>query len=751
MSTSQRDIELDSERRYIAFLYDRLDAARTDAAARLDGTLLDGAARSPQTRWHRDVSVDALSTRVARLRIADDGLCFGRLDGRDGGSSYVGRIGLLDEAADYAPLLTDWRAPAARPFYCATGANPEGISVRRHFHTRGRCVEDFHDEVLDLESADAARDPDSALLAALNAPRESTMRDIVATIQAEQDEIIRLGQAGVVVIEGGPGTGKTAVAMHRVAYLLYTERERLSRRGVLVIGPNPRFLRYIGHVLPALGETDVVFATPGELLPGLRTAAEDEPRARRLKGGLAMVEVLAAAVADRQELPDAPIGIELHDGSVLLDRDLAAAARRQARAAALPHNRARPVFRDWLVAGLATRAVDRIAAGWVRAHEAADLAAVLAPQVRDELAASPELDAAVDLLWPPLTPQWLLAGLFGSRARLDAAAAALDPADREALFRTRGDAWTVSDVPLLDEAAELLGPVDPDSAQRLAGLEERPREEYARGVLQILELDDEELDDGQVLSAVDLIDPARLSERHLERDSRDLAERAAADREWTYGHVVVDEAQELSELDWRVLMRRCPGRSFTVVGDLAQRRSPAGARSWPAMLDRYVPGRWTYRELTVNYRTTAEIMDVAARVLALIDPALQPPVSVRGGGAPPWARRVRSADLPDAVAAAVRHEAAEVGEGSVAVIIPEGLAIEAPPMVLTPRAAKGLEFDAVVVVEPQRILAAGPHGAADLYVALTRATRRLAILHTAALPPPLRGLREPARGLREPV
>ena len=734
MSTTQHDHELNSERRYIAFLYALLDVARMDAAARLDGTLLDSGARSPETRWRRDVSVDALAGRLARLRVADDGLCFGRLEGLDGDRAYIGRIGLFDKAVDYAPLLIDWRAPAARPFYCATGANPEGLSVRRHFHTRGRQVEDFHDEVLDLASADAGRDPDSALLAALNAPRESTMRDIVATIQAEQDEIIRLGHAGVVVIEGGPGTGKTAVAMHRVAYLLYTERDRLSRRGVLVIGPNPRFLRYIGNVLPSLGETDVVFATPGELLPGLRTAAEDGPHARRVKGGVAMVEVLAAAVADRQELPEAPIDIGLHDGPVPLDRALAAAARQRARAAGLPHNRARQVFRERLVAGLAARAVDRIAAWPGRASE---LAAMLVPDVRDELAASPELNAAVDLLWPALTPQRLLAGLLGSRARLEAAAAILDPADRAALFRPRGDAWTVSDVPLLDEAAELLGPVDPDSAARLAQVEQRDRETYARGVLQMLELDAEELD--EELSPVDLIDPDRLSERHVERDGRDLAERAAADREWTYGHVVVDEAQELSELDWRVLMRRCPGRSFTVVGDLAQRQSPAGARSWGQVLERYVPGRWRYRELTVNYRTTAEIMAVAARVLALVDPALRPPVSVRGGGAPPWVRRVRGAVLAAAVAEAVRAETAQVGDGSVAVIVPEGVTVEVPVAVLTPRAAKGLEFDAVVVVEPQQILAAVPHGAADLYVALTRATQRLGMLHTEPLPAALIG------------
>jgi hypothetical protein len=410
---------LSAERRYIAFLYALLDVARMDAAGRLDATLLDSSARSPQTRWQRDVSVEALTARLARLRVADDGLCFGRLEDLDGGRSYVGRIGLFDKAAEHAPLLIDWRAPAARPFYTATGAHPEGVSVRRHFHTRGRQIEDFHDEVLDLAAADTGRDPDAGLLAALNAPRESTMRDIVATIQAEQDEIIRLGHAGVVVIEGGPGTGKTAVAMHRVAYLLYTERERLSRRGVLMIGPSPRFLRYIGNVLPSLGETDVVFATPGELLPGVRTAAEDGPHARRVKGSGAMLEVLAAAVADRQGLPEAPIEIALHDGPVPLDRELAAAARQAAQASGLPHNGARRVFRDRLVETLAARAVDRIAAGWLRPAAAGELAACWS--------------RTCGTIWPPARswpPRWNCSGRCSPRSGCWPGCSAAGPGSR---------------------------------------------------------------------------------------------------------------------------------------------------------------------------------------------------------------------------------------------------------------------------------------------------------------------------------
>ena len=276
---------MQAEREQIAFLYARLDAERAVAGGKLDGVLLDSTAETTEALWERDVAATTLSRRIGLFRIADNGLCFGRLDHADGETTYIGRIGLFDEDDDYEPLLIDWRAPIARPFYVATAANPEGLTRRRHFRTRGRRVLGFHDDVLERGVADS----DEALLAALNAPRSDTMGDIVATIQAEQDEIIRLGRTGVVVIDGGPGTGKTVVALHRVAYLLYTHRERMSRRGVLIIGPNTGFLRYIGGVLPSLGETDVVFATPGELLPGVSTRVADPDR--EVKGSLAMVDL----------------------------------------------------------------------------------------------------------------------------------------------------------------------------------------------------------------------------------------------------------------------------------------------------------------------------------------------------------------------------------------------------------------------------------------------------------------------------
>ncbi|HEY2204085.1 MAG TPA: helicase [Pseudonocardia sp.] len=784
MSKSRHEQELRDEQAYVARLYTRLDAERVWVSRELDAALRDSSATGPDDRWLRDAAVDTWSDRRRRLRVADSGLCFGRIDPRagsdvgTGGTLHIGRIGLPDPDDEARALLIDWRAPIARPFYTATGANPEGISRRRHFRTRGRALVDFSDE--SFSGARAEQDgSDSALLAAVNEARSDGMRDIVATIQAAQDEVIRLGSTGVVVIEGGPGTGKTAVALHRVAYLLYTHRERMARSGVLLVGPNPGFLDYVSGVLPALGETDVVFTTPGDLLPGVRTARRDGPDLARLKGGERMVEVLEAAVLDRQCLPDEPIEIDLDDVTVLLDTEVAGLARDAARASRLVHNQARAVFDDQVIAALTARAVARIGAGWLHPEqpdpmayevdaefgEVVDeepLAENLEADVRAELSGSPALADALESLWPMLTPQRLLAELFSSPERLATAAASLPEDERDSLYRQVGHAWTVSDVPLLDEAVDMLGSDGTDLPSFLSDedeVEEGDPEDldYAEGVLEIL--DTEEDPDEEVLRAVDLMAADALAERQEEQDLRGLAERAAADRNWTYGHVVVDEAQELSAMDWRALMRRCPTRSMTIVGDLAQRESAAGARSWSEMLDEHVPDRWAYRELTVNYRTPADIMDIAAAVLADVDPALRPPASVRRTGVPPWARQVPLSGLAGAVRDAVRGLAAEVGDGTVAVIAPPGTKLPVRLRaelsaatggrfsLLTPHGAKGLEFDAVVLCEPAQMLDGSPAGPAELYVALTRATQRLAVLHSEPLPASLTGLRT----VRDPV
>ncbi|WP_165401180.1 helicase [Herbihabitans rhizosphaerae] len=714
-----------AERDYVEALYQRLDAERESTAAELTTAMKAETGGNTEALFQRDVAVNTLRTKQNRLHAADGGLCFGRLAMSDGERVYIGRIGLFDEEDDYRPLLTDWRAPASRAFYTATAARSEGVAFRRHFLTRGRDVLDLSDEPLGGDSISGDSEASTALLNAVNAPRAEAMADIVSTIQADQDEIIRLPHHGVVVLDGGPGTGKTAVALHRVAYLLYTQRERMSRSGVLIVGPNASFLRWIGAVLPSLGETDVVFATPGELFPGLRTTRQDDADAKRIKGSLDVLAVLAAAVADRQELPGEPIPIELDDVTVPLDDELVSTARERARSTGLPHNDARPAFRKHVVEVLVERAVADIGEGWLDEPEdrGGPLWADLAEDVLHELKQSQSLAKAVDQLWPHLTPTEFLHDLLSDETRLRAAFHGRPDADWQAVHRRLGDAWTVSDVPLLDEAVDLLGEGPATArAQRAAEHERRRQAKYAAELMEIL--GDQGDPDYEQLRVTDVVDAERLADRHGSGDGRVLAERAAADRDWTYGHIVVDEAQELSEMDWRLLMRRCPSKSFTIVGDLAQRESPAGSRAWEPVLSRYVAQRWTFRQLTVNYRTPAEIMDVAAGVLAEIGPGLTPPTSIRSSGTRPSTWHVPVPELAETVAKA----RAEYTSGTTAVIAPADLGIEGS---ISPYETKGLEFDSVIVVEPHRILI---DGAAQLYVALTRATQRLTIVHSEPLP-----------------
>jgi DNA helicase IV len=440
--------------------------------------------------------------------------------------------------------------------------------------------------------------------------------------------------------------------------------------------------------------------------------------------------VLAAAVADRQQLPEEPLPIELRDVTVRIDAGTAEWARQEARDSGQPHNEARAVFTEIVTYVLTERAMGRIGRGWLSRDDKAEWEA-LRKDLIAELAADEKFTAALDELWPVLTPETLLAQLYQSPERLKAAGA------DESLLRADGDAWTLSDMPLLDELVDLLGhdKTAEQAAEKVAAQARKAEAEYAEGVFQTMKLDREEMDEDVMLSAENLLYAEDLADRFVEADTRSLVERASADRDWTYRHVVVDEAQELSEMDWRVLMRRCPGRSFTVVGDLAQRRSEAGARAWDDVLAPYVPGRWVYRSLTVNYRTPAEIMAVAAAVLAEFAPGVRPPESVRACGVQPWSKHVTEDELPAAIEDFVRDEAGR--EGTSVVIGPPGV-----PGTVPASETKGLEFDAVLVVEPARILADGPRGAAELYVALTRATQRLGVLHQEPLPRALNGLTE---------
>ncbi|MFF5720007.1 HelD family protein [Streptomyces buecherae] len=732
------------EQQFITGLYARLDQLREQAEEAMRAALVQ-VGNGFQARLERDVQVAEQAGLLSAINAGENGLCFGRLDFRDGQSHHIGRIGIRRDDASRTPLVIDWRADVARPFYLATGHSPMGLRRRRHISTEGRTVTALHDELMDL--ADPTRtghegaDADEVLLAALDAARTGRMHDIVRTIQAEQDRIIRAPHQGVLVVEGGPGTGKTVVALHRAAYLLYEHRELLARRAVLIVGPNPAFLSYIGDVLPSLGETGVLLATLGELFPGVRATGTDSPAAAEVKGRAAMADVLAKALRERQTVPEWAREID-HEGygALQLDRAMAEDARWRARESGLPHNLARPTFAFHVIDALTAQLAERIGAdpfGGPNLLGPDDLA-----QLGKEIATSHEVHAAIDELWPRLTPQEFVADFLAEPTHLDGTSAAL--------IRRAGGAWTEADVPLLDEAAELLG--EDDSAARAAA--EAARQEriaYAQGVLELsagsetYEFEDEE---SEVLAAHDIIDAERMAERHEEADHRSAAERAAADRTWAFGHIVVDEAQELSAMAWRLLMRRVPTRSMTLVGDPAQTADAAGLGSWERILTPYVGDRWEHVRLGVNYRTPAEIMEVAAAFLRAHDPAFRAPGSVRSTGVRPWALRAEPAEL----AAAVAREAAVARDGGrVAVIAPAelhaGLLAELPDaghgptpdltrevVLLGPRQAKGLEFDTVLVVEP-----AG-YPVSDLYVALTRATQRLGVLHTGELPAALGGL-----------
>ncbi|MFF0866655.1 HelD family protein [Nonomuraea sp. NPDC003560] len=718
--------------------------------------LATGAVGTMQNRSERDSFADMYAGRLARLWAVERGLVFGRLDHVEEGRLYIGKLGLTDD--EQRRLLIDWRAPVAQPFYRATPAAPMGVTRRRHLQTRERSVVGVDDDLLDLDALTeddrATLNGEAALLAALDERRTGRMRDIVATIQAEQDRVIRSDLNGVLVVQGGPGTGKTVVALHRAAYLLYTHRERLERRGVLILGPNLTFLRYIEQVLPSLGETDVLLSTVGELYPGVTATRRDRPEVAAVKGDARMAQVIERAVRERQKVPRKPIELTMGRLTLTVDRAMLDAAKNKAVRSRRPHNQARAVFVRSLLNALARQQARKIGKGLIDDDELADL--------REELRTEPVVKAALNRLWPYLTPQRLLLGLYGSPERLDAAGGVLSPAER-ALLRRDSAEWTDSDVPLLDEAAELLGDIDEhvlrasamQAEEELAAArqaEEHQREAelaYAREVLELTGLSD-------------VMEAERLAERQRgDGPYLTTAERAAADRTWAYGHVIVDEAQELSPMAWRAVMRRCPTRSMTIVGDIAQTGSAAGARSWAQVLDPYVAGRWRQERLTVNYRTPVELMEVAARVLATIDPALEAPTSVRELGARPW-----SAPLP----ALPELARSEVGEGGkVAVVVPDALldtlgarlvaavegaavvtpgagraagaaALDAPLAVMGVADAKGLEFDSVIVAEPDLIAAQSPRGPSDLYVALTRATQRLGVVHEGPLSQALSGL-----------
>ncbi|MDR2454660.1 MAG: ATP-dependent DNA helicase [Bifidobacteriaceae bacterium] len=746
-----------TEQTHLDRLYQRLDQLRREARERLAQVRASRAGGSPQNRSERDAFAALHSDRLAQLESVEDRLVFGALTMDDAERRHIGRIGLQDQ--DLRPILTDWRAPAAEPFYQATPARRLGVATRRHITAAGRRVTAVEDELLDVEAAAGPGAADTlelagegALMAALAAGRTGRMNDIVATIQAEQDRIIRCDMARPLVVQGGPGTGKTAVALHRAAYLLYTHRERLAAAGVLIVGPSPIFLRYIDRVLPSLGETGVVTATMASLLPGLVASGLEAPEVAAIKGRAVMARVVARAVEERQRLPRRDIALPVLGRDLALRRRDVVAARAAARATGKPYNQARNVFARDLLDRLAEQYAAQAAGGEAGGGDGPGGGGRLGPadldEVRQDLRSARDVRVAINLCWMPLTPGRLLEDLYAQPHLLEHCAPELAPGQRAALARPKGSAWTPADVPLLDEAAELLGEDDAaaEAERRHAALRRRQEVEYAQSVIAGGA-------GGGLVSAEQLADRFSAGPQ-----TGTLAERAGADRAWAYGHIVVDEAQELTAMDWRALLRRCPTRSLTIVGDAGQTRAPGASGNWEAALDPvFGQGAWRLEELTVNYRTPGAVVRAAqamARAAGLPVGSDTAAREVRG------ALAERSAADPVAAALELAAERLPRGEtGRLALVAAGGdlaaaqAAIAAGPLadkvarpgenpldfplsILDAGQTKGLEFDEVIIVEPEAIRAAhgraSAHarraGAADLYVAMTRPTRRLFLL-----------------------
>ena len=791
--------EVAAEQVHLDHAYARLEALRSEARDLVDEARSGDRSGALFQRFERDAQEALGEERLRRLELGEQPLCFGRIDLLDGEALHIGRLGVLDE--DGSALVVDWRAPIAERFYRATVGEPLGIVRRRHISGRGRRVLHLDDELLDADAVEqaVARGElvlvgEAALLDALNRSRSGRMADIVATIQAEQDAVVRSPLAGVLVVQGGPGTGKTAIGLHRVAYLLYSHRLLLDRQGVLLVGPNPTFLRYVEHVVPSLGETGLRLATPSDLVPGVvADAPADEELVAATKADARMAAVLAAGVRLRQRPLRA--AVEVPDGRRFLRLSPVVTRRlvERAQAAGLPHNEARRLLERLVTAALWTLRLqrqerERAAAGLSGPAErrqglsdpaeggqglggpadAEDEATPAEPSVdaartparppvdsdfRRRMLAEPVVRNALEQLWPELTPVRFLDDLLGTPVLLRAAADGVlkesETAALAAAAERRGRSacprWAVHDVALLDEASALLGR-RPRPGPRPADVQHRPGDELLADTV----LSSDAF--GNIEGGVDpelrrILRDRLLAQARADGDAASSAE-GAGDEEppGVVGHVVVDEAQDVTPMQWRMLARRTSGSSLTLLGDLAQGGHPWSARSWAdvlAWLGR-APDEATVVELGIGYRTPAEVLRVAEPVLRALDPTLRVPRAVRSVTERP---RAVGGGL-DVLPAVVADERAALAGGTVAVLCPPALvgaaagslglepasgadALDQPVVVLPADAAKGLEFDAVVVVEPALLRLP------SLYVAITRTTRRLVVVHDQLLPTPL--------------
>jgi hypothetical protein len=695
------------DEQHFAAIAESLEQSIADLADRLDAELKRGGGIG-QEAMDRDMQIHRLTARLRVLRRFGLDLCLGRIVGADHPEPvYVGRLGLRDSAG--RRLLLDWRSPAAEPFFGATHANPMGLASRRRYRwTRGR-ISDYWDEVFTSDGLDghAALDDQSAFIASLGSSRSPRMRDVLGTIQADQDAIIRAGSAGALVVDGGPGTGKTVVALHRSAYLLYSDPRLGHHRGhVLFVGPHQPYLAYVADVLPSLGEEGVQTCTLRDLVAGGAEAAmETDPEVARLKSSVDMVQSIETAVRFYENPPATGMTVETPWSDIWLSAGDWVEAF-EAPAPGTPHNEAREEIWAELLAIL------------VDSHDGDG--DVPPDQLRKSLQQNRDLRAALNRAWPLIEPADLVGDLWSVPAYLRLCAPWLSPVEVQKLQRGDAQAWTVSDLPLLDAARHRLG--DPQAARRKRRRDAAvaaEREQMARVVDNLIEAaGDDEYGSGLVtmLRGEDFED-ALVDESALPGADPDLLA-------GPFAHIVVDEAQELTDAEWQMLLLRCPSRSFTIVGDRAQARH-GFTESWQERLERIGLNRIKLASLNINYRTPEEIMAEAEPVIRAVLPDANVPTSIRSTGVP--VRHGAASDLDSILAAWL----AEHADGIACVIGDPTFQATSRVRSLTPELAKGLEFDLVVLIDPEAF-GQGIEGAVDRYVAMTRATQQLVILSSRA-------------------
>ena len=693
------------DQQHFAAIAETLEQSIADLTARLDAER-----KSPggigQEALDRDMQIHRLTSRLRALRRFGLDLCLGRIVRADNPEPvYIGRLGLTDRAG--RRLLIDWRSPAAEPFFGATHANPMGLASRRRYRwTRGR-ISDYWDEVFTPDGLEghAALDDQSAFIASLGGSRSARMRDVLGTIQADQDAIIRAGSRGALVVDGGPGTGKTVVALHRTAYLLYSDPRLGHRRGgVLFVGPHQPYLAYVSDVLPSLGEEGVQTCTLRDLVPeGAAAMPEADPDVARLKSSADMVMAMEAAVRFYEQPPAKGMTVETDWGNIWLSADDWAEAF-EAPESGTPHNDGRyQVWEELLGILMDSRGDD-----------------VPADLFRTSLLRNQQLRTTFSRAWPLLEAADLVADLWSVPAYLRKCAPWLSPDEVRRLQRPDPRAWTVSDLPLLDAARLRLG--DPEASQlnrRRAGAIAAEREQMALVVDNLSQVADDEYGVGLVtmLRGEDFYD-ALVDEAALPTADRELLA-------GPFAHIVVDEAQELTDAEWQMLLLRCPSRSFTVVGDRAQARH-GFTESWRERLERVGFNEINLASLTINYRTPEEVMAEAEPVIRAALPDANVPTSIRSTGVP--VLHGPAADLEEILDAWLAKHAE--GEGIACVIGDPAFPATSRVRSLTPELAKGLEFDLVILVNPESF-GDGIEGAVDRYVAMTRATQQLVILTSA--------------------